>query len=96
MMASEDTRDWVPELDGYVSFPVVAKRLNVTRQRVFQMLDERKLTSARKLPGASTRPAAYMISDAEMDRLLEEQRQAREAAAQAFAPAEGELAAAAV
>lgn len=73
-------RSWVPPLKGYVSFPVVARRLKVSRQRVFQMLDERKLTSAVQLPGAGDRPAAYAITVRELDRLLAEQRAAEEAA----------------
>jgi hypothetical protein len=71
-----ESRDWVPELRGWVSFPAAADRLGVARQRVFQMLDERKLTSVRKLPGSGSRPAAYVISDREMERLLTEQREA--------------------
>lgn len=75
------SRDWVPSLKGWVSFPDAADRLGISRQRVFQMLDEHKLTSARQLAGAGNRPAAYVISDREMDRLLAEQA-AAEAAAQ--------------
>lgn len=79
-MTQEVNRDWVPVLKGWHTFPVAADRLGVRRQRVFQMLDERKLTSARKLPGSGDRPAAYVISDAELERLLAEQRAASEEA----------------
>lgn len=69
----------MPVLKGWVSFPAAAHRLSISRQRVFQMLDEGKLPSARQLPGAGDRPAAYVISDKEMDRLLAEQAAAEEA-----------------
>jgi hypothetical protein len=52
----------IPVLEGQVSLPVAAKRLNVTRQRLFQMVDEGKLTSIHKIPGAGARPAAYVIA----------------------------------
>lgn len=80
----------MPELKGYVSFPKVAEQLDVSRQRVFQMLDERKLKTARRLPGTGDRPAAYMITEAERDRLVAEQKAAREAAERP----DGEMAAA--
>lgn len=79
------TREWVPVLRGWVSFPDAADRLHVSRQRIFQMLDERKLASARRLPGSGDRPAAYVISEKEMERLLAEQAAAEAAAQEAEA-----------
>lgn len=87
---TDTNRDWVPVLKGWNTFPRVADELGIARQRVFQMLDERKLTSVRKLPGSGERPAAYVISDAELERLLAEQR----AATAATEEHAGELAAA--
>jgi hypothetical protein len=81
------SRDWVPVLRGWVSFPAAAHKLDMTRQRMFQMLDEGKLTSVRRVPGAGDRPAAYLISDREMERLLAEQAAAKEAAQRAEAEA---------
>jgi hypothetical protein len=64
----------VPVLTGWVSLPVAAKRLRVKRQRLFQMgVEENKLGSLRQVPGGAERPAAYVISEAELCRLLREQ-----------------------
>ena len=61
----------VPVLTGWVSLPVAAKRLRVKRQRLFQMgVEEDKLDSLRQVPGGAERPAAYVISEAELCRLL--------------------------
>lgn len=70
----------IPVLAGWVSLPVAAKRLNVTRQRLFQMVDEGKLTTIHRVPGAGDRPAAYVIRDTEVDRLQKEQAAALEPA----------------
>ena len=75
------SRDWVPVLKGWVSFPAAADKLGISRQRMFQMLDEGKLTSVRRVPGAGDRPAAYLITAREMERLVAEQA-AAEAASQ--------------
>lgn len=92
-MAGND-REWVPVLKGWHSFPEVALKLGVARQRIFQMLDEGKLLSARRVPGAGERPAAYVISTRELERLKAEQLAATEgAAARAEGEAAGELAA---
>ena len=90
-MSESNSRDWVPVVRGWHSFPEVAAELGVRRQRVFQMLDEGKLTSARRLPGSGDRPAAYMISSRELARLKAEQKSAAEGTEDADA---GELVAA--
>jgi hypothetical protein len=66
----------IPVLEGWVSLPVVGKRLKVTRQRIFQMVDEGKLTTIHQLPGAGERPAAYVVRESEVKRLEAEQRAA--------------------
>lgn len=71
----------IPELEDLLSVPVAAtKYLGVTRQRVFQMLDEGKLTFIRKISGAGKRPAAYVVSKAEVEGLVEAQKRATKAA----------------
>jgi Holliday junction resolvasome RuvABC DNA-binding subunit len=69
----------VPVLPGWVSLPVAATRLEVTRQRLFQMADEEKLTTIHQIPGAGKRPAAYVIAEDEVVRLEREQEAARAA-----------------
>lgn len=86
------TRSNIRPLDGWVALPVLADRLGVKRQRIFQMLDEGKLTSARYLPGTGSRPVAYMVSDEEAAALVAEQ-QAAKARAAARDEATAELAA---
>jgi hypothetical protein len=67
----------VPVLIGWVSLPVAAKRLNVKRQRLFQMgVEEGKLDSLHNILGAEERPALYVISEAELCRLRREQLEA--------------------
>jgi len=70
----------IPVLEGWVSLPVAADRLSVTRQRIFQMVDEGKLTTIHQIPGAGSRPAAYVISEPEVARLEREQEAAAHAA----------------
>jgi hypothetical protein len=83
----------IPALDGWVALPVLAEDLGVKRQRIFQMLWEGKLTSARQIPGTGTRPVAYVVSTAEAEQLKAQQAAAREVA-KAKADAASELAAA--
>jgi hypothetical protein len=60
----------VPVLAGWSSLPDAARKLRVTRQRLFQMgAEEDKLVSMRAIPGAGTRPSAYVVGDAEVCRL---------------------------
>jgi flavin-dependent dehydrogenase len=63
----------LPELEGWLSFPVAADRLKVTRQRLHQMLQEGKFETARRIPGTGKRPAGYVIREAEVNKILEEQ-----------------------
>jgi hypothetical protein len=78
------TKRDIPVLEGWKSLPTAARELSVTRQRLFQMgAEEDKLTSLRQVPGAGTRPAAYVVSEAELCRLRREQLEAAIRAAQA-------------
>jgi hypothetical protein len=79
----------VPELEGQVSLPKAGLELGVSRQRMFQMIDEGKLKTVRRIPGAGVRPAAYVISTAERDGLLAAQRAAEECPQCAAARAAG-------
>jgi len=63
----------VPVLVGWVSLPGAAKRLEVKRQRLFQMGEEDKLGSLHYILGAEERPALYVIAEAELYRLKREQ-----------------------
>ena len=63
----------VPELEGKVSLPVAAEVLRVSRQRIFQMGEERKLISLRRIAGAGSRPAAYVLDTIEVLRLRAKQ-----------------------
>lgn len=74
----------IPVLAGWVSLPVAAKRLEVKRQRLFQMgVEEDKLDTLHQIPGGSrSRPAAYVISEAELCRLQRGQLEAAIKAAQ--------------
>ena len=83
----------IPVLDGWVALPVLAEDLGVKRQRIFQMLWEGKLTSARQILGTGERPVAYVVSTEEAGQLKAQQAAAR-AAARAKADAASELAAA--
>lgn len=78
----------IPVLDGWTSLPVAAARLDVTRQRLFQMVDEEKLTSVRQVLGAGSRPAAYVVGEAELCRLRRAQLEAALTAATAAEPEE--------
>jgi hypothetical protein len=60
----------VPELDGWLSLPVAAQKLGVSRQRVFQMIQEDRIKSVRQIPGVGDRPAAYVVRLAEIDQLV--------------------------
>jgi len=62
----------VEELDGWLSLPVAAQRLGVTRQRVYQMIQEGRIPSAavRKIPGVGDRPAADVVREAEIDQIV--------------------------
>jgi hypothetical protein len=77
-MKAERVKKEVPELEGKVSLPVVGLKLKVSRQRIFQMIDEEKLRTVRRIPGAGVRPAAYVIDTAELDELLAAQLAAEE------------------
>lgn len=66
----------IPVLPGWVSLPVAAAQLDVKRQRLFQMIDEGKLTTVHRIPGAGSRPAAYVVRVEEVNRLLAEQKAA--------------------
>lgn len=87
------TRNDIPALEGWTALPVLALELGVKRQRIFQMLDEGKLTSARLIPGTGSRPVAYVVSDEEAAELKAQQAaakakaQARDEAASELAPA---------
>jgi hypothetical protein len=73
----ENTEPSVPVLEGWVSLPVAAGRLEVKRQRIFQMgTEENKLASLRKVLGSGKRPAVYVVSEAELCRLRREQLEA--------------------
>jgi hypothetical protein len=60
----------IPELAGWYSLPVAAEILGVSRQRLFQMGEEEKLGTLRRISGVGTRPAAYVVAAAEVDKLL--------------------------
>jgi hypothetical protein len=83
----------IPDLEDWVALPVLAEELGVKRQRIFQMLAEGKLTSARKIPGTGSRPVAYVVS-AEEARQLKAQQGAAKDRARARDEAASELAAA--
>lgn len=54
-------------LEGYTSLPAARVVLRVTRQRIFQMgVDEGVFTTIRSIPGAGSRPAAYVVWNAEL------------------------------
>jgi hypothetical protein len=60
----------LPKLEGWLSSPVAAERLQVSRQRFYQMLQENKFTTATQVPGTGDRPAAILVREAEIDRLV--------------------------
>lgn len=63
----------LPALRGAVIPPVAARALRVTRQRVFQMIEEGKIKTAIRVPGLpGKRPAAYLIRIAEIVELAVE------------------------
>lgn len=63
----------LPALKGSVIPPVAAVPLRVSRQRVFQMIEEGKIKSAVRVPGLpGKRPAAYLIRIAEVMELAVE------------------------
>jgi hypothetical protein len=74
----------IPVLKGWISLPALGDKLDVTRQRVYQMaLNERKFASIHQIPGAAPdepgkrqRPAAYVVSTEEAERFLAAQRDA--------------------
>lgn len=74
-------RDELEDLEGWISFPVAAERLGVSRQRFFQMAEEKKLKTARKIPGTGERPAAYVVREAEINEMLQQQEAAAARAA---------------
>jgi hypothetical protein len=80
--AVKAARDAIPELEGYISLPRAGKKLKVSRQRLFQMVDEGVLTSIRRISGAGSRPAAYVVKTVEVEKLLQAQREADEPEAQ--------------
>jgi len=77
----------VPVLVGWVSLPGAAKRLEVKRQRLFQMGEEDKLGSLHYILGAEERPALYVIAEAELYRLQREQLKGAVKAAERAIPA---------
>jgi choline dehydrogenase-like flavoprotein len=70
----------IPVLAGWMAFPAACARLGVSRQRLFQMKGEGKLRSVHKILGAADRPALYVVAEAEVEKLLREQRKADEKA----------------
>jgi hypothetical protein len=70
-----------PVLKGWHSLPWCAIELSISRQSMFQKAEDGELSSLCWLPGGAERPAAYVISTAELDRLRAEQAAARAAAA---------------
>jgi hypothetical protein len=82
-------RHTVPVLEGWLSIPVAAKRLGVSRQRVFQMPDEEppKLTQIYQIPGEKERPAAYVVSEKEVNELIAKMREEAERKARVAADA---------
>lgn len=57
----------ITPLEGYTSLPAARVVLRVTRQRIFQMgVDEGVFTTIRSIPGAGSRPAAYVVWNAEL------------------------------
>jgi len=62
----------LPALAGWVIPPLAAGPLHVTRQRVFQMIEEGKIKSAVRVPGVGDRPAAYLIRIVEIVKLATE------------------------
>lgn len=72
MTATKGAKDmsWVPPLPGWVSLPAAGIRLGVSRQLMFQMAQAHQLDSLRQLPGAGDRPAAYAITEEELEQLL--------------------------
>lgn len=81
-MDSVKPRDTLEDLEGWIAFPVAAERLKVSRQRFFQMAEEGKLKTARKIPGTGERPAAYVVREAEIDEMLRQQEAVGERAAE--------------
>jgi len=77
----------VPVLEGWHSFPAAGALLGVRRQRINQLLEEDKLTEEEvsRVPGSGDRPAALLVSDKAVRRLLGEKdaAEARRAAAEA-------------
>jgi hypothetical protein len=84
-MKNKQPRREIPTLEGWSSLPTAAAYLNVTRQRMYQMVVEEagKFRSAHGVPGGGPRPAAYVVTDAELcqwkRRQLEAQLRAVEA-----------------
>lgn len=71
---------YCPVLEGQHTLPWCAIELGISRQSMFQQAEDGKLTSLHYLPGAGPRPAAYVISTAELNRLRLEQAAAIRAA----------------
>jgi hypothetical protein len=85
---SENLTYDVPELDGWMSLPAAGDMLHVSRQRLFQMVQERKWESIHRIrgkapedPADSGRPAIYVVRTEEVERYLAAQRTAAEGAA---------------
>lgn len=74
-------RKSIPVLRGWTSLPKAGSLLGVSRQRLFQMVDEGKWTTIHQIPGKPSddpndekRPALLVVADWEVDKLLAAQR----------------------
>jgi hypothetical protein len=83
-----------PHIKGWLTLPEAGMELKISRQSMFQRAESGKLTSLCYVPGSDPdkRPAAYLVSRDEVDRLLAEQRAAQQAAAERAQAAEAKAA----
>jgi hypothetical protein len=85
-------RSAIPVLDGWVSLPDAGARLGLTRQRLFQMVDEGKWETLHQIfgkpsddPDKTNRPALLVVRIEEVNRLQALQRASDAAAAESTA-----------
>jgi hypothetical protein len=70
----------LPELEGWRSLVGAGRYLGVTRARIYQMVEEGKITSARRVPDSKT----YLVRDAELKGIKEEWLKAAQQRAEAL------------
>jgi hypothetical protein len=58
----------LPELPGWTNFTGAAQVLGVTRARVYQMVEERKIKSARRVPYTKI----YLVRIAELEKIKQD------------------------